>query len=343
MRGMRIAYKLIRNWKYQTAALKSRWIRKTEKLAVFDTSLSSGNMGDMIICDFCDKIMDETLGEFSALRVPTHVLPDAHLVRELPKYKNKIIYGTNLLTSHFESFTNWKIPEDLYGYQDVVALGVGWCYYSDDISETSREIYRRVLSKKQIHSVRDRYTEQKFRQMGFDNVVFTGCATLWELTPEKCAMIPQTKASRVIATITDYSRDEEADRFMLELLFKHYEEVFVWIQGTKDMEYLSSIMDVTKLNLVERSLDAYRDVLQQGDIDYVGTRLHAGIYALNQNVRSIIIAVDNRATEMGKDVNLPVIQRKQIFQELEGMLESRIVTQLDIPWDNISLWKNQFR
>ena len=45
------------------------------------------------------------------------------------------------------------------------------------------------------------------------------------------------------------------------------------------------------------------------EFDYVGTRLHAGILALNYRKRTLIIAVDNRAAEMKTDINLPVIAR----------------------------------
>ena len=48
------------------------------------------------------------------------------------------------------------------------------------------------------------------------------------------------------------------------------------------------------------------------NIDYVGTRLHAGIRALQHKKRTIIIGIDNRAIEKAKDFNLTVIDRKNI-------------------------------
>ena len=78
-------------------------------------------------------------------------------------------------------------------------------------------------------------------------------------------------------------------------------------------------------------------------IFYVGTRLHAGIHALNQKVRTIILAVDNRATEMGKDFNLPVIQRTQVEEKLQIMIQSTWRTKISIPKENIQKWKMQFK
>ncbi|MBO5140007.1 MAG: hypothetical protein J6B76_05055, partial [Peptococcaceae bacterium] len=78
-------------------------------------------------------------------------------------------------------------------------------------------------------------------------------------------------------------------------------------------------------------------------VDYVGTRLYAGIHALNHKVRSIILAVDNRATEMGRDVNLPVIQRSEIAKTLENKINSEFATDIQIKQDNIESFKAQFR
>ena len=50
------------------------------------------------------------------------------------------------------------------------------------------------------------------------------------------------------------------------------------------------------------------------ELDYVGTRLHAGVRAMQKGRRSIILSIDNRAREMGKDYNLNVIERNDIYK-----------------------------
>ena len=97
------------------------------------------------------------------------------------------------------------------------------------------------------------------------------------------------------------------------------------------------------LTTIPASLKAYEDALRKGGVDYVGTRLHAGIHALNFKIRSIILAVDNRATEMGRDVNLPVMQRDIISEELEKKINSDFATQIRINQESIDHFKVQFR
>lgn len=323
-------------------ALEEKMVCKTACLALFDPSISSDNMGDSIISEFGTKVLGELFPGESIFHLPTHVMPGDEEISELPKFRHKIVCGTNLMTPHIENYSMWIFPRDLRGVTGSKTLAVGWEYYCPDISKASRTTYRYLLSRTGWHSVRDRYTEQKFREMGIHNVLYTGCVTLWEMTPEKCAKIPTRKARNVITTITDYSRYPEKDELMFRILAEHYEKVYVWIQGVRDIEYLASITDLSKLHIVERSVEAFRSILRQGNIDYIGTRLHAGIFAMNYCIRSIIIAIDNRAKEMGKDVNLVMVDRESLEEKLPYMIDDDFNTKLDIPWDNINKWKSQF-
>lgn len=316
---------------------------KIPGLALFDPSIGTANLGDEIISRLGQRVLNDCFANCDTLRVPTHFLPQRDTIEKLLSYRHKIVCGTNLMTPHFEKHSLWKVPADLYGYTNTLTLAVGWGYYCDDISKASRTTYRNMLSKSGLHSVRDRYTEQKFHEMGIHNVIYTACVTLWGMTPDRCKAIPKKKARDVIATITDYSRDPQADKEMLSILLDHYETVYVWIQGREDLQYLETLVDLEKICVVERSVDAFEKVLDQGHIDYIGTRLHAGILALNHGVRSIVVAIDNRAKEMGRDVNLIMVSRDDVADELEPLIESEFETVLNIPWENIEKWKLQFQ
>lgn len=324
-------------------SVEAKLTHKTKLLAVFDPSIESDNMGDAIIYRYGNSVLRSIFYECDHLRVPTHMMPEDVTLKELAKYRYKIVCGTNLITPHIEKHSIWHFPSDLNGCTNAITLAVGMEYYSDDVSKASCTTYKNLLSHSGIHSVRDRYTEKKFHEMGIHNVIYTGCVTLWDMTPEKCAAIPKTKAHNVIATITDYSRDPENDRKLLETLLDHYESVYVWIQGKYDLEYLQSLTDIQKIKPVARDLDSFEAILNNGDIDYVGTRLHAGIFAINHGVRSIIVSIDNRAREMGTDTNLPVIEREELAEKLGDMIETDFTTVLNIPWDNIYRWKQQFK
>lgn len=316
--------------------------KMADKVALFDTKQGSQNLGDSIISYYCHLALSEFLEDKAIICLPTHYLPETEQIAELSTARTRIVCGTNLITPHFEEFTNWKMPRNLSGYRNILTLGVGWGYYCDNISPVSRFVYRTILSRKGLHSVRDGYTEKKFREMGIDNVVNTGCPTMWWLTPEHCAAIPTQKSLRVITTLTDYDRDYDRDRRMIEILRGHYDQVYVWIQGMEDESYLKELIDLSTVQVIPRSLEAYNQALKMGDVDYVGTRLHAGIHAMNQGIRTLILAVDNRAIEMGRDFQLPVIKRENLEEELENMITSSWKTKVQLPMEQIEAWKNQF-
>lgn len=332
-------------WKkgIKKAAKKEGTLPTKDNVIVFDTALHSLNMGDVIIQHYCKKVLEEVYAGKEMVHVPTHVLPSRNELDTIPGVKNKVVCGTNLITPHFEEFTSWKMPENLYGYKDIIALGVGWGYYCDDISPTSVYVYNNILSKNGLHSVRDSYTEKKFKQMGIKNVINTGCPTLWALNKEHCSHIPIGKAKNVITTITDYDRDIESDSAMLEILLKEYETVSVWIQGNDDLDYLNDLIDRARVEIIPNNFDLYSKALMRTDIDYVGTRLHAGIHALNHRIRTLIVAIDNRAIEMGKDVNLPIIMRDDIKEKLKEKIYEKRATEIKIPYEKIKVWKGQFK
>lgn len=96
------------------------------------------------------------------------------------------------------------------------------------------------------------------------------------------------------------------------------------------------------INVIERSLSAYTAFLRKTQVDYVGSRLHGGIHALQNGRRTIIIAVDNRATEIKKDTNLPVIAVEDVKILLEDMINSEWKTDIHLNTENINHWMGSF-
>lgn len=312
----------------------------------FDPSIGTDNLGDEIIMYYCGKILDELFPAHRSIHIGTHVMPTEQQQQAVTRSKYKFICGTNLLTSQIEHHWRWILPDGIrrkIKYGNVVLLGVGWGEYQDECSDYSRMIYRAMLNANILHSVRDQYTLNKLRHAGFTNVINTGCPTTWALTPEFCRNIPTPKARNVVTTITDYRRDPENDNRLLDILSKNYDHVYLWLQGRHDEEYLQTLNIPANLTAIPASLEAYEEVLRKGGVDYVGTRLHAGIHALNHRIRTIILAVDNRAAEMGRDINLPVIPRSEIGEKLEQKINEHFVTEIHIKQENIDHFKAQFR
>lgn len=58
--------------------------------------------------------------------------------------------------------------------------------------------------------------------------------------------------------------------------------------------------------------------------------------------RAIIIAIDERATEINKRNNLNCIAQKDVESELDKMIQSEFATEIKMPFDSIEQWKEQF-
>lgn len=314
-------------------------------IVAFDTSICTDNSGDFIIMKSCNQVLRELFGECDYTHISTHRIPSSEEERIVRNTKYKFVCGTNILTSHVEQWWNWRLPDGFkkkLNYRNVILLGAGWGVYQDECSDYSKMVYRSLLHPNIIHSVRDHYTEEKLKQAGIRNVINTGCPTMWQLTPEFCRDIPLKKAKNVITTVTDYRKNAEQDNQMLKILGRNYEKVYLWLQGVSDEKYLGLLKTPDNLEIIPAGLDEYEARLNKGEVDYVGTRLHAGIFALNHHIRSIVIAVDNRAIEIAKDTNLPVVLRENIGSELEQRIFDQSPTDIRMKLENIRMFKEQF-
>ena len=130
---------------------------------------------------------------------------------------------------------------------------------------------------------------------------------------------------------------------MINILLRNYEEVFFWIQGDMDFDYFNRMENTQSIKIVSPSVEAYDALLKQDDLDYVGTRLHGGIYAMRHGKRAIIIAIDERAREINKSNHLNCIELNEVVGKLEGMIQSEFATEVKMPFDKIERWKAQFK
>jgi hypothetical protein len=316
---------------------------KNKKVLLMNPAISSYNLGDHIIFESTVKELSEVIEKSFIVETSTH-LPISRFLRSTKSFDYKFVCGSNLLRGKMNRlFRQWDI--NLYSQMYInnsILVGVGWWQYGDKPNLYTKILYRKVLSKKFIHSVRDSYTENLLKSIGISNVINTSCPTMWSLTKEHCESIPKKKAETVVFTLTDYNRDFERDKKMIDILCNVYKNIYFWPQGMNDLEYYSQLKDKnSEINLLEPNLYSYDNVLDNHDIDYVGTRLHAGIRALQKKRRAIIIAIDNRAIEKQKDFNLTIINRDKI-DYLKDKILSSFNTDIRIPVSNIDLWKKQF-
>lgn len=315
-----------------------------KKVVLYSPGLCSYNTGDKVISESAKQQLKELLEESFVTELPTHTPLSFYYARPLIRSDHKIVLGSNLLKSTFFGFKRqWDVGllNSLY-VGPCVLMGVGWWQYFNKPNLYTKVLYRKLLSKEYVHSVRDEYTVKMLKSMGIHNVVNTGCPTIWSLNDDHCNEIARAKPGKVVFTITDYNKDPVSDLALIKLLINNYDEVYFWPQGIKDFSYVKDLGVMSEVSLVSPSLSSFDALLEAGGIDYVGTRLHAGIRALQKKARTIIISIDNRAEEKRRDFNLPVVGRSDISQ-IDGMINSEYKIQLRLPIESIEMWKSQFR
>lgn len=308
-------------------------------LGLFNPSIASANLGDQIIIDAVVRHLSSLFPEEHLIHLPTQEVIGKISMRHAMQARLRIVGGTNLLSSTMLRYRQWQIglAETLW-LNDVILMGVGWWQYQCDPDFYTRSVLRRILSRTRLHSVRDTYTLQRLASVGLTNVVNTGCPTMWELTPEHCEAIPREKSRNVVFTLTDYHQDPHNDLQLVRLLQDRYERVFFWPQGAGDVKYLKSL-NLPPVELIPPSLSSYDAVLTKpNSLDFVGTRLHGGVRALQFKRRALIVAVDNRVREISKDTGLPSTDRKEITK-IRDWIENPTTIALKLNWTEIDRWK----
>ena len=319
-------------------------------ILILDTSVASQNKGDDIIMECCRKELDFILRSNFEYTLPTHVSPfhwyqvwrNSYRIKSYANCELKFIGGSNILCkdllTHYPQWNiNWFNCKPLMG---CIGVGVG-AGSGDKSNWYTRKMYQRVLSHDYYHSVRDERTKAYLESLGL-KAINTGCVTMWMLTPEFCKTIPASKSDKVVFTLTRRPQRDQRNQFLIDTLKDNYQEVFFWPQGISDYEYLHQFNHVDGIKILPASKKAYDEFLTDNVTDYVGTRLHGGIYAMRHGRRSIIIAIDERAREINATNHLNCIDINDI-PLLSDYINSVMETRVTMDFDSINKWKEQFR
>lgn len=325
-------------------------------IAIMDTSILSFNLGDQIIMESARKGLASIIEDAFVVNMPTHsplfhkyefsIRKEDSFRAALNQIDYKFVCGTNLIEKNMKKRKNsWNLHlSDLKYMKDFILVGVGSDGLEIEPNMYTRKFYRQALSPSYYHSTRDEKTKQFLEKMGI-MAVNTGCVTLWPLTSEHCEKIPKHKADKVVFTVTDYKPDPLKDAQFINVLLSQYREVACWLQGLKDEKYLRELEIphfTERVHIIKPSLYAYTEYLYHNECDYIGTRLHAGIKAMQMGKRSIILGVDNRAKDMNDDFNLNYLDRNRV-EDLKNYIESEIHTKINIPVENIDFFMEQFQ
>lgn len=323
-----------------------------EKVLILDTGFASFNKGDEIIMECVRKELTFLLDKRFELSLPTHVSPfhwyqvwrNSLALQEYANCTYKFVGGSNILIPNLLThFPQWNI--NLFNYQPMkgaILVGVGAGANAENgCNLYTRYLYSKLLNKEYYHSARDERSKKFMEQLGV-KAINTGCPTMWILTPDFCKEIPTTKSSKVIFTITrSVHLNKVGYQLLIDTLTKNYQEIYFWPQCLGDYEYFQSLSHIEHIHILPATKNAYDDYLTNNETDYIGTRLHGGIYAMRHKRRSIIIAIDERARAINEKNHLPCIEWNNLNQ-LNDMINSSIETRITIDNDAINQWKQQF-
>lgn len=87
-------------------------------------------------------------------------------------------------------------------------------------------------------------------------------------------------------------------------------------------------------------IEKYKEILSE-DVDYVGTRLHVGIFAMRHGKRSIILRVDERMNAMSSYMPNDCLNHFDM-QSIEKKIKGNFSTEVNLDWKVIKDWKEQF-
>ena len=326
-------------------------------IALLDPSLQnnegaeSTNLGDLIIFESILENIQSLFPGKELVRVSSHVPLENKHRKLFNQAFLSFIGGTNLLTYHIvrymlmpirNSNLVWLFP----GIKNLIIFGAGWGYgYGQPISIRTRIFYKKFLHPEFIHSLRDQYSADKLARQVAINTCNTSCPSTWSLNIEQTNRTKFNKAC--LFTFTDYETNPGADEKLLGILFNHFDELIFFPQGAGDEEYIRSLplykKNKEKVFILPHSYTEFKKFLAHNEITYAGTRLHGGIKCLQHNNESMIIAFDNRAVEIAKDINLPICSRSD-YSVLSDWLEGKKVFKksIQLPQEAITKWKKQF-
>lgn len=308
------------------------------------------NLGDLIIQQAVTREIEHIFGKSASIyRVCPHTRMTKRDIERIEKSDKIFIGGSNLVgngvfrRSKLQFWRQWKINfhESRSFNNKAIMLGIGWRKYEGRTGFYTRTMLNACLNKDTLHSVRDEYTKRKFNAIGFENVLNTGCPTIWPLANMASGFVPKRKAENVLLMLTNYSMKPEFDSKLIKLLSRNYEQIFFWPQGLGDKDYVSTLSK--EIKFIPETLEALNAFVHSGAIfDYVGTRLHGGIYCLLAGHRALILKIDNRTTELARNTGLPAVDREDIASIVEW-IKGPTATRVNTNVADIEKWKGQFK
>lgn len=319
-------------------------------ILLLNPAIGTDNIGDYIIYECVCSEMTRFFEQAFVREIPTQVSAfhsyavwrNSFAVQNYAACDYKFVGGSNILAKNMMThYPQWNV--NIFNCKPLtgsVCIGVG-AGAGEHTDAYTTHLYRKILSHSYYHSVRDERSKHYVEDVLGLKAINTGCVTMWALTPDFCAQIPTKKADNVVFTLTARMQPDPSDQMLIDTLKREYDHVSFWIQGDKDEAYFHAFSNTEGIEIIPPHKAAYEAVLMRSNIEYVGTRLHGGIYALRHKKRAIIISIDERAQSISADTGLITIEKNDLGR-LPALINSEFETKLRIPFDEIARWKAQF-
>lgn len=307
------------------------------EIAVLDPSLATDNLGDEVIYQAVEAEIFRLFPGCFPHRIATHERMSLRSYKYLRRAERVFVAGSNLLPP---DGGQWRLRKrDLLACRSAIIAGAGWQHDSTVFTRHRDKLLRAFVDSAALHSVRDEAARRNMQALGL-RVANTSCPTLWQLTPEACAAIPVKKAPDAVVTVTAYRQKPEADRAFLDAVTKRYRKVWFYSQMADDAPHIEKL-GFGHLARVPCSTAAFTHILKNEDVDYIGSRLHGGIRALQCGKRSLVLQVDNRARDIALHVNLPSLPVED-SSGIAAWIETPAPTDIRLPQADIDAWRAQF-
>jgi hypothetical protein len=266
-----------------------------------DTSVASDNVGDQIIVAAARRELAQLLGDRVTFTVSTHSPLGHRGHRLLREAEAAFVLGTNLLPATPSIRQLWRVPPLPARERKFVLCGVG---FGGQPSVASARFLRTVLHPDALHSTRDERTASFLRDVGLQ-AINTGCPTTWS-SPRGCGEPARWNRQSAAAVLVLNASLGQADveRRIAHATLDAFEEVTVWPQAGRDVEYVRRLVG-GRARVLPGSLAAYEAALG-AEVDVVTTRLHAALRAMGLGRRTTLFALDDRVARTAKDARCTV-------------------------------------
>ena len=258
------------------------------------------------------------------------------------------------------SYSNWDWMSDLLDQVEIplVPIGLGLQANSTDLSavtinDSCMRLARIFQAKAKMISVRGDFTRDYLRSIGIDNVVTTGCPSLYmrmnhgnsPLADDDSICLQSTRygitgefveKSSINREIFRVAKARNADiifqsepeeiRYLISgdisaLALERAPNLLANLYGFETAQELATFLD--EHGKVFTDLDAWSRHVRTKSVN-IGTRLHGTILALNSDVPAALIPHDSRTSEMAAFANMPTVelgalQKANVAREINPM------------------------